>query len=79
MTEEKSSLTEDLGRDVPITFRFPRGTSGRELAVKFNELMARFGIENRSEMLRTCIEQTYSMYQKKDTVKLLLPDPVLES
>lgn len=57
---EKLGLTDDTTREIPITFRFPRGTSGRELAVKFNQLLKEFGIKNRSKLLRKCIEDTYT-------------------
>ena len=58
-------------RESPITFRFPRGTSGRVLAAKFNALHSLMGKKNRSLTLRECIETAWDLYYGQKTIVLM--------
>lgn len=54
-------ITQDE-RQAPINFRFPRGESGRFLAARFNEIAKALSTENRSMIIRQCIEAGYIVY-----------------
>lgn len=59
---KRPSFVKDEERENPITFRFPRGSSGRELAIKFKNIHELLGKSNRSETLRLCIEYMYDLH-----------------
>jgi len=55
-------------REKAITFRFFRGRSGEEIQRKFLALEKRLDADNRSEVLRRCIEAAYTMYLDPGTI-----------
>jgi len=57
-----TNVVQDKNREIPITFRFFRGTSGREDAEKFNAIKDVLNVENRSEVIRECIDAGYTLY-----------------
>jgi len=52
-------LLEKADRLTPITFRFFRGRSGEDVQRKFLALQDFLALENRSAVLRQCIEIAY--------------------
>ena len=55
-------------RLTPITFRFFRGRSGEEIQRKFLALEERLDVDNRSAVLRRCIEAAYTTYLDPGTI-----------